>query len=134
MLIIVTEPIKICFSFINSFLSILRNIWVRVFIFEIVTIWKKIEALWKFSAFFVQNFFCVHNWNLWVKNKKIATFTFFLDSYIFSDRCLKNHKIFIFHFLSTFSEKLWKFSSNHVQNFLFVVFWTLHKKSCRITY
>ena len=76
----------------------------------------------------------LNNWNLWVKTKKIATLTFFMDSYIFSDRCLKNHKIFIFHFLSTFSEKLWKFSPNQVQNFLFVVFWTLHKKSCRITY
>jgi hypothetical protein len=40
------------------------------------------------------------------KNKKIATLTFFIDTYIFSDRRLKNHKIIIFYFLSTFLEIL----------------------------
>jgi hypothetical protein len=34
--------------------------------------------------------------------KKIAILTFFIDAYIFSDRRLKNLKIFIFHLLSTF--------------------------------
>jgi hypothetical protein len=44
--------------------------------------------------------------NLWVKTKKIDTFTFFINAYIFSDRRLKNHKIFIFHLLSIFLEIL----------------------------
>ena len=36
--------------------------------------------------------------------KNIVTLNFFIDTYIFSDRRSKNHKIFIFHFLSTFLE------------------------------
>jgi hypothetical protein len=39
------------------------------------------------------------------KTKK-NTLTFFIDAYIFSDRRLKNHKIFIFYLLSTFLEIL----------------------------
>lgn len=86
---------------------------------------------------FVQNFFWFFYWNLWVKTNKKATLTFSMDAYIFSDFCLKNHKIFIFHLLSTFrnimkifrksSPKIfisgflnspWKIRQNHWLNFL----------------
>ena len=40
----------------------------------------------------------------------------------FLHRRLKNHNIFIGHFLSTFLEILWKFSANKVQNFLLLIF------------
>ena len=52
--------------------------------------------------------------------RKYAFLTFFIDAFIFSDRCLKNHKIF--HLLSTFLEILRKFSANQDQHFLLVVF------------
>ena len=49
-----------------------------------------------------------------------------MDSYIFSGRCLKNHKIFIFHFLSNLKKNYENFHKSS-QNILFVVYWTLQK-------
>jgi hypothetical protein len=56
------------------------------------------------------------------KIEKIATFTFFMHVYIFSDCCLKNHVMFICHFVVEFLEILSKFSTNQVQKFLLLVF------------
>ena len=49
---------------------------------------------------------------LWVRTKKNSYFFFFIleDGFIFFDRCLKSHKIFIFDLLSTLLEISWKFS------------------------
>jgi hypothetical protein len=52
---------------------------------------------------------------------------FFIEAFIFSNRSLKNHKIFVWHFLLTF---LWIFRknfANQVQNFQLMVFLILHK-------
>jgi hypothetical protein len=81
---------------------------------SLVIAWEKIKTLWNFSVFLVQNFFLIFVLTSASKNKKIATLIFFIDAYIFSDRCFKNHKFFIFPLL-------------------LVVFWILNKKSGRIT-
>jgi hypothetical protein len=114
-----------CFSSLKSFFIYFKKDLSSNFYFWICKNFKKIKALWKFYAFFVRKFFLFFFKSVG-KNEQKSHFNFF-RGYMFSDLCLKNHKILICHFLSTFLKILWKFSANQVQFFLLVVFWILHK-------
>jgi hypothetical protein len=106
---------KIIFIHFRKDLSSCFHLWNRKKL-------KKIQNIIKIFRIFSPKFFLFRSFKSVSKNQRNNYFNFFMDAYIFSDRCLKNHKIFIFNFLSTFLEILWKFSQNQDQNFLLVVF------------
>jgi hypothetical protein len=91
------SSLKYFFNYLTKDLSSNFYFWIR-------NIFKKIQNIIKISRIFYPKFFFLKS----VNKKKIATLTFFVIVNIFSDSYLKNHNMFICHFLSTFLRNIMK--------------------------
>ena len=103
----VFQLIKIIFIYCRKDLSSILNFWNR----------RNFKTIYNIEKIFAQNFLFFFIEIYVGKKRIIPTLTFFINTYIFSKLSMKNHKFFIFHFLSTFLEILLKFSANQVKNF-----------------
>jgi hypothetical protein len=78
------------------------------FYFGIRKIFKKIQNIIKISRIFHPKFLLFFFLKYVNKNEKNSHSYFFMHVYIFSERCLKNHNMFICHFLSTYFRNIMK--------------------------
>ena len=60
----------------------------------------------KMLRIFGPRFFLINFFEICELKRKKTTLTFFMQVYIFSDCCLKNHEMFICHFVVDFLEIL----------------------------